>query len=397
MFDPTASLIASAPRVRVSSAALMSQLLSLCFSVLLLGCQPTDQATAPAANPANLPPAKVKVAKPLAQEVSEWDEFTGRIEAVNSVQIRSRVSGYLEKVAFTAGKKVKKGDLLFQIDPKPFQAQLDLANAELEQAKTKLALAQNDLARAKNLLKANAIAVEEFDGRNKAVRESAAAVQAGEARVAAAKLNLDYTQIYAPIDGRVAREMLTAGNLVNGGGDATVLTTIVSIDPVYVYVNADERSVLKYKRQHAKGLIGKPVELNVVDESNFPHKGTLDYSAPRADPETGTLSLRAVFNNQDEFLSPGFFARVRLRASAPYSALLIPERAINTDQAQRFVWLLKPDNQVEYRKVELGTLQGKLRVISAGLTAEDTVIIDGLQKIRPGSKVQPEQTTVGEE
>lgn len=368
---------------------------ALCL-LSLSACKPTEPAPATGAPPA-MPPPQVKVAVPLAQEVTEWDEFTGRIDAINAVQVRARVSGYLEKVNFTAGAKVNKGDLLFQIDPKPLQAQLDLANAELEQAKTKLALAQNDFKRAQNLLNANAIAVEEYDTRNKGLREATAAVQAAEAKVAANKLNLDYTQIRAPIAGRVGREMLTAGNLVNSGGDATVLTTIVSVDPVYVYVDADERSVLKYKRQNARGLIGKPMELNVTDETGFPHKGSIDYLAPQANPATGTMTLRGVFANADEVLSPGFFARVRLRASTGYQALLLPERAIAADQAQRFVWLVKPDNQVEYRKVELGAAVGNMRVIKAGLTAEEVVITDGVQKIRPGIKVQPERVTLAQE
>lgn len=363
---------------------------------LLSGCQKAEDTSAKSP-PAALPPPNVKVAQPLVQEVTEWDEFTGRIQAVNTVQVRARISGYLEKVNFTAGKKVKKGELLFQIDPKPLQAQLDLANAELEQTKTKQALAKGDFDRAQNLLKANAIAVEEFDTRHKGLREAAAAVKAAEAKVAANKLNLDYTQIHAPIDGRVGREMITAGNLVNSSGDATVLTTIVSIDPVYVYVDADERSILKYKRQNTQGIIGKPVELSLADETDFQHKGKIDYLAPQADAATGTIALRGIFSNTDELLNPGFFARVRLRASAPYKAMLLPERAIATDQAQRFVWVVKADNQVEYRKVDLGAAIGKMRVITAGVTAEDVIVTDGLQKIKPDSKVQPERITLVQE
>lgn len=372
-------------------------LLTLALLLLLFsGCQKTPDAPANAAPPATPPPA-VKVAQPLAQEVTEWDEFTGRIEALNNVEVRARVSGYLDKVNFTAGKKVKKGDLLFQIDPKPLQAQLDLANAELEQAKTKYALAQSEFKRAQNLLNAKAISTEEYDARNKGLRETAAAVKAAEAKVAANKLNLDYTQIRAPIEGRVGREMLTVGNLVNSGGDANVLTTIVSTDPVYVYIEADERSVLKYKRQNNKGIVGKKMELNVADETGFTHQGTVDYLDPQANPATGTITLRGIFANNDELLSPGFFARVRLRAGAPYSATLLPERAIATDQAQRFVWLVKTDNQVEYRTVTLGAAIGKMRVIQTGIAAGDLVVVDGLQKIKPGIKVQPERTTLAQE
>lgn len=401
-FLPLAPIRTLKPLANVPRKYRRGEKLALHWLLLLLllsfvnGCKKAENSAAIPAPPPS-PPPSVKIAQPLVQDVTEWDEFTGHIEAINTVHIKARVSGYLEKVNFTAGKKVKKGELLFQIDPKPLQVQLDLANAELEQAKTKQALAKNDFIRAKNLLNVNAIAVEEFDMRNKGLREAMAAIQAAEANVAANKLNLDYTQIRAPIDGRVGREMITAGNLVNSGGDATLLTTIVSIDPVYVYVDADERSVLKYKRQNAQGIVGKPVELTVADETGFKHKGSIDYLAPQANAATGTISLRGVFSNTDELLSPGFFARVRLRAGAPYKAILLPDRAIATDQAQRFVWVVKADNQVEYRKVELGATIGKMRVITAGVTAEDAIITDGLQKIKPGITVQPEKITLVQE
>jgi len=386
--------LASSPRQSAAIPALRFAFIGTAMQLVLLGCGSSgDSASAPAAPP----PANVKIAQALSRETTEWDEYTGRVEAVNAVDIRARVGGYLDKVNFTAGAKVKKGDLLFQIDPKPLKAQLNYALAELERAKTKRELAKNDLSRAENLFKAKAISAEEYDMRTKGLREAAAAVESAEANVYTAKLNLEYTEIRAPINGRVGREMITAGNLVKT--DDTLLTNIVSTDPVYVYVDADEQSVLRYRRhaqQHGKGsadLKGTPVELAVADESGFPHRGQLDYIAPREDAATGTLSLRGVFANPDELLSPGFFARLRVQASASYHALLLPDRAIATDQAQRFVWVINQDNQAEYRQVTPGSRIGDMRVIRSGLQAGDWVVVEGLQKLKPGAKVNPERTS----
>jgi multidrug efflux system membrane fusion protein len=371
-------------------------LLAAVTLMTMIGCGNHDDS---ASKQGPLP--KVKIAQPLSQEVIEWDEYTGRIEAINSVEVRARVSGYLDKVNFKAGDRVSKGDLLFQIDPKPFTAQLNYAVAELERTKSRHELAKNDLARAERLFRAKAISEEEHDARSKGLRETLAAVQSAEANVYTARLNLEYTQVRAPINGRIGRELITAGNLVNGGGgDATLLTFIVSTDPVYVYVDADERSVLKYRRQAKEGGRGSlgeeqtPVELAVADEINFPHQGHLDYISPREDAATGTLSLRGVFANPDELLSPGFFARMRIRASAPYPAILVPDRAIGTDQAQRFVWVVNQENQVEYRTVVLGAHIGQSRVITEGLKPGEWTVIEGVQKLKPGVKVNPERITL---
>lgn len=395
----------AATRQRRASAQLVSaraianglrlSLLGAALQLAMLGC--SDTAAPGAAAPA-MPPANVKIAHPLSRETSDWDEYTGRIEAINAVDIRARVGGYLEKVNFHAGDKVKKGDLLFLIDPKPLQAQLNFANAELERAKTKRELAKNDLARAENLLDAKAISAEEYDARSKGLREAAAAVVSAEASAYAAKLNLEYTEIRAPISGRVGRELLTVGNLVKA--DDTLLAQIVSTDPVYVYVDADEQSVLKYRRQAKQAgnatadLHGAAVEAAVADEDGFPHQGKLDYIAPRADAATGTLTLRGVFANPDELLSPGFFARLRLKGSAAYPALLVPDRAIGADQAQRFVWVVNANNQAEYRPVKPGARIGQLRVVRDGLKADDWVVVEGLQKLRPGTTVLPEKTAL---
>ncbi len=382
---------------RTSQQHLLPSLLILFMLLSINGCENQSGSTAA---PAQSHPPSVKIAQPMAQDVTEWDEYTGRIEAVSSVDIRSRVSGYLEKVNFKAGDKVKKGDLLFLIDPKPFSALLNFAVAELDRAKARLELAKNDLERAERLFRAKAISEEEHDARSKGMREAAAAVQSAEANVATARLNLDFTKIRAPIDGRIGRELITEGNLVSGGGaDATKLTFIVSTDPVYVYVDADERSVLKYRRLNKDGEISAgqtPVQLAVADEVDFPHQGHLDYISPREDTATGTVTLRGVFANSDELLSPGFFARMRVRGSAPYPAILLPDRAIATDQAQRFVWVVNKDNQVEYRQVVLGAHIGQARVIKQGVNPEEWVVIEGLAKIRPGIKVNPERISLGE-
>ncbi len=368
--------------------------LIICISIGITSCDSQSHSDSPALPP----PPHVKIAQPLSQEVTEWDEYTGRIEAVSSVDIRARVSGYLEKVNFKAGAKVKKGDLLFEIDPKPFTAQLQYAVSELERAKAKHELAKNDLGRAERLFSGKAISEEEHDARSKGSRETIAAVQSAEANVNTAKLNLEYTKIRAPIDGRIGRELITEGNLVSGGGgDATRLTFIVSTDPVYVYVDADEHLALKYRRQahqegnKVKGTDQTPAELAVSDEANFPHPGHLDYISPRADTATGSVSIRGVFSNSDDVLSPGYFARMRVRASAPYQAILVPDKAIATDQAQHFLWVVNQEQKVEYRTVVLGAHIGQSRVITTGLNPNEWIVIEGLPRMMPGIKVNPER------
>ena len=370
-------------------------LLAAAGLAVLFGCGNRDDSSSKAIQ--NQVPS-IKIAQPLSQKVTEWDEYTGRIEAVNAVDVRARVSGYLEKVNFKAGDKVRKGDLLFLIDPKPFTAMLNYAEAELARAISRKELAENHLSRSERLFQAKAISEEEHDTRSKGLREVVAAVQSAKANVYTAQLNLEFTKVRSPIDGRIGRELITAGNLVSGGGaDATLMTFIVSTDPVYVYADVDERSVLKYRRLAEKVGLGNlsdeqtPVELALADEVGFPHQGHLDYVSPRENAATGTLTLRGVFDNPNELLSPGFFARMRVRGSLPYLAILLPERAIGTDQAQRFVWVMNQENQVEYRKVELGAYIGQSRVISKGIKHEEWVVIEGIQKLKPGLKVNPER------
>ena len=363
---------------------------SIILSFMLAACNTATDTAKPSAPPS----PNVKVAQAISKEMTQWDEYTGRIEAVNEVQLRSRVSGYIEKVQFVAGAKVKKGDLLFLIDNKPYKSQLNFANAEQEKANVKYELAKNDLARAEKLVAEKAISTEEFDMRNHAVREASAMLQSTQASVYAAQLNVSYCEIRAPISGRISREVLTEGNLVNTS-DNTILATIVSLDPVYVYVDADERSILNYRTQNKHHeLNGTAVSLELNGDVKNIYQGHIDYVAPKEDTKTGTISLRGVFDNPNELLSPGFFARMRVQNNAPYQALLLPDKAIGKDQTQHFVWVVKEDNQVEYRKVTLGMRDNNLRVIREGINPQEWIVIDGIQKIRPNTQVNPERIDV---
>ena len=363
---------------------------SIILSFMLAACNTATDTAKPSAPPS----PNVKVAQAISKEMTQWDEYTGRIEAVNEVQLRSRVSGYIEKVQFAAGAKVKKGDLLFLMDNKPYKSQLNFANAEQEKANVKYELAKNDLARAEKLVAEKAISTEEFDMRNHAVREASAILQSTQASVYAAQLNVSYCEIRAPISGRISREVLTEGNLVNTS-DNTILATIVSLDPVYVYVDADERSILNYRTQNKHHeLNGTAVSLELNGDVKNIYQGHIDYVAPKEDTKTGTISLRGVFDNPNELLSPGFFARMRVQNNAPYQALLLPDKAIGKDQTQHFVWVVKEDNQVEYRKVTLGIRDNNLRVIREGINPQEWIVIDGIQKIRPNTQVNPERIDV---
>lgn len=346
-------------------------------------------------------PPKVTVSQPIVQKVVEWDEYTGRIEAVESVEVRARVSGYLQSVHFEDGAMVKKGDLLFVIDPRPYEAELERAQAELNRLGAKLDLAINDFERADRLLKTKAISEEEFDTRSKARREAQAAVQAAQAAVTTAKLNLEYTRITALIDGLIGRKLITEGNLVNGNvGQATMLTTIVSLDPIYCYVDIDELQVLKYQQLASEGkwmndqAVKLPSELALANEKGFPRKGIIDFVNNRLDPNTGTLRARGVFPNPDGTMTPGFFARVRVPGSGEYEGLLVPDEALGTDQSQKFVYVSNSQNVVEYRAVKTGPRVNGLRVITEGLQPGDWVVVNGIQRVRPDAHVNPQKETL---
>jgi multidrug efflux system membrane fusion protein len=368
----------------------------LFLALALGGCHPAAQSAPPAS-----PPPQVTVSHPLTKEIVDYDEFTARVGAVDSVEIRARVSGYLQKVNFKDGAEVKKGDLLFVIDPRPFQDELDSAQAALDRAQTQVDLATNDNKRAMDLFQSKAISAEELDTRSKNLAVANSAVKIAEAAVETAKLNLDYTNITAPIDGRVSRAMVTEGNLVNANGnESTLLTTLVSVDPVYAYCDVDEATVVKYQNLDKQGLRQDgqkgaiPCELAVGSETAFTHHGVVDFVDNQIDSQTGTLSVRGVFSNPDRTLIPGEFGRVRVIGSGKYTGMLIPDYAIGVDQDKKIVFVVQPDQTVQARQVETGPLVDGLRVIRSGLDANDLVVLDRLQIIRPGTTVSPKEEPI---
>jgi len=350
----------------------------------------------PPAAPMQFPPPSVTLAPPLQQEVQEWDEFTGRIDAIETVEIRPRVSGYLDKVHFKSGQMVKQGDLLFTIDPRPFQAVLDRAEAELQRAKTKLQLTKMEQERADKLTAAKAISTEEAETKNMAFREAGDALRAAEAAVKAVALDVEFCSVRSPISGRVSREMVTAGNYISGvAGFTSLLTTVVNVEQVYVYADVDESTFLRYQRQSSEGksthLTDKatPAEMQLEGEAGYPHKGRIESFDNRIQGTTGSILVRAVFENKDGALRPGSFVRMRLPAGPAYPGMLVPEEAIGTDQGRKYVLTVGKDSMTEYKAVELGPLVGGNRVIRSGLTKEDNVVVNGLAKVRPGMPVAP--------
>jgi len=346
--------------------------------------------------PMQFPPPGVTVSPPLQQEIQEWDEFTGRIDAIETVEIRPRVSGYLDQVHFKSGQMVKKGDLLLTIDPRPFQAVLDRADAELQRAKTKLDLTKREMERAARLTEAKAISAEEAETKITAYREASDGQRAAEAALKAVALDVEFCSVRSPINGRVSREMVTAGNYVSGAaGFTTLLTTVVNAEKVYAYADVDESTFLRYQRQSTAGtgthLTDKvtPAEMQLEGESGYPHKGRIESFDNRIQGTTGSILVRAIFDNKDGTLRPGSFVRMRLPAGQAYHGMLVTEHAIGTDQGQKFVLTVGKDNMTEYKTVELGPLLGQNRVIHSGLTKDDQVIINGLAKVRPGMPVAP--------
>jgi RND family efflux transporter MFP subunit len=338
------------------------------------------------------PAPPVTVAAAVAGQVKDWDEFTGRFEAIQHVQLRPRVSGYVERVAFAEGSEVRKGDLLFAIDPRPYQATLEHAQAELALARARSELAVSQAARAQRLLAAHAISQEEHDQRVSEVSQATANVAAAQAAVDTARLNLEFTRVTSPIDGRVSRAIVTAGNYVTAG--ETTLTSVVSLDPIYVSFDGDEQRYLRFQ-QKAMGAGHDPtgVQVGLDGETGFPHNGRVDFVDNAVDPATGTIHLRAVLANSDRRLVPGLMARVRLPGSADYTAVLVPDAAVATDQDRRYVLVVGGGGTVEYRAVELGAVSDGLRVVRSGLKIGERVIVGGLGRARPGSKVTPQETS----
>jgi multidrug efflux system membrane fusion protein len=346
--------------------------------------------------PAAPPPPPVTVAEVPQREITESDEFTGRLEAVDQVEIRPRVSGYIKRVAFAEGTEVKKGDILFEIDPRPYRADLDRAEAELARARSAAALAASEVKRAGKLVDVQAISREEYDTRSSAEAQGGATVRGAEAAVETARLNLEWTRVRAPIAGRVSNALVTAGNLVQAGPPAaTLLTTVVSLDPMYLYFDSDEQTYLRYaNRARTSGgtnwrTARLPVYLGLANESGFPHEGRLDFVDNQVDPRTGTIRTRAVFSNRSRGLTPGLFARVKLVGTQKTNALLVRDAAIGTDQDRKFVLVVGPGDTLAYRPIVPGRLDEGLRIVNSGLKPGERVVVNGLMRVRPGMKVAP--------
>lgn len=396
-----------------------------------------------AASAPNRPATPVTVAYPVVQKVVEWDEYTGRIEAIHSVDVQARVSGHLDSVHFTDGQLVEKGDLLAIVDPRPFQAELKSAQAKLEEAKAHLLQAQSSVAeskaelrranaravvtekrqeRARQLLSNNAISTEDAEMRDSeanqakaavdvaaaqtaaadaAIATSKAAIETAEAEIHTAELNLAYAEVRAPISGRISREYVTEGNWINGGSSqATLITTIVSIDPIFCYFDTDEQAFLKYLRLAQAGELASardakhPVYLALMDESGYPHRGHMDFLDNRLDHNTATMRGRAIFANEDQILTPGMFAKIRLPGSGQYEAVMVPDSAIGSDQSVRYVYVVGEDQKIVRRDITMGPLVNGLRVIREGLDGSEMVITQGLQLIFPGAEVTPTLQTI---
>src|ERR1700743_174861 len=354
------------------------------------------------------PPPQVTVAQVLEKRVKDWDEFTGRLQALEPLEIRPRVSGYIDKVAFTEGSLVRRGTLLFIIDPRPYKAEYDRAAADVKRFKTALDLGQIELARVQHLKDSGAVSQEELDERKSTVAQAEANVSGAEAALETAALNLGWTQVASPVDGRVSRAEVTRGNLVTGGiNGGTLLSSVVSIDPIYIYFDADEQSYLRYAKMAREGGgpgardgqgsrdAGLPVNIGLANESGFPHAGKLDFVDNQLNPQTGTIPALAVLQNKDGQFTPGLFARVQLLGSGEYSAILIDDRAVNTDQSQKYVYVVNAKNEIEYRKVTLGRVIDGLRVVREGLKAGDVIVVNGAQRVHPGITVTPEKIPMG--
>jgi len=348
------------------------------------------------------PPPQVSVAKVLERRVKDWDEFTGRMQAVETVEIRPRVSGYIDRVAFTEGGQVKRGDLLFVVDPRPYQADADRAAADLQRYKTSLELARIELTRVQRLKDTGAVSQEELDERKSTVAQAEANSAGAAATLQAARLNLEFTRVTSPITGRVSRAEVTRGNLVTGGTNGgTLLTSVVSMDPMYLYFEGDEQAYLRYGQMARSGErpssrdAANPVRVGLANEEGFPHTGQVDFVDNQLNPQTGTIRARAVLENKDGVYTPGMFARVQLLASSEYSAILIDDRAVNTDQNQKYVFVLGANNQVEYRRVKLGRVIDGLRIVREGLKPGDVIVVNGAQRVHPGITVTPQTVPMG--
>jgi RND family efflux transporter MFP subunit len=376
----------------------MNDRMRICGGLLLLfglmialtGCSRQPEPAPPAAIP-------VVVTRPLEREITDYTDFTGRTAAVDSVEVRARVWGYLTKVNFKEGAIVKKGDILFEIDPLIYKAALHQAEGNVASLQARVERLDADLARARRMVGTGAMSREDFDKVVGDRGEAVAMRDAAKAAVERAKLDVDYTNVVAPISGRVSRYLVTQGNLVQAGDQAggTLLTTIVSIDPMYAYFDVDEHTVLHVRKLIREGKSdspregGFPVSMELANERGFPHKGTINFVDNQVNPRVGTMRLRGVFPNKDQVLVPGLFCRVRLPYGRPHKALLVNERAFDTDQGAKIMYIVDDKDQVVIRKVQVGELHDGLREVTAGLRAGERFILDGLQQVRPGSIVEP--------
>jgi membrane fusion protein, multidrug efflux system len=348
------------------------------------------------------PPPAVTVAEVIARPLHHWDELTGELQAVNTVEVHPRVSGFIDSVQFTEGARVSKGQLLFQIDPRPFQIEIERLSAELKRGQSKLDFATAGHARAERLYAQNAIAREEYEQLTSAETEAAGDLGSLNAQLQAARLNLDYTHVRSPIDGHVSRALITPGNLVS---NVNLLTTVVSDDPIYAYFDTDEATYLKFAgleqpgrseplNRGSRGAPSSPVFMGLVGEQGYPHQGRLDFVDNQVDARSSTIHARAVFDNKDGHFTPGLFARIKLVANDSYEAILIDERAVGNDLGKKFVLVLKPDDTLEYRAVTLGTRIDGLRVVQDGLRPADVIVVNGLQHVTAGARVLATRVTM---
>jgi membrane fusion protein, multidrug efflux system len=369
----------------VSLRAGLSAIAMVVMATVITACNNSEAEAPPP------PPPEVDAAQVVTKSVRQWDDFTGRIAAIGAVDIRPRVSGYIDRIAFKAGDMVKAGDLLFVIDPRPYRATYDSAVAQLERARASAQLAEAQYKRGESLIKTGVISIDTYDTRSAALGQNSADVHAAEAALATAKLNLDFTEVRSPIAGRVSRALLTLGNLVQA--DQTVLTSVVSQDPVYVYFQPDEQSFLGYRELARKGQRANsdnPVRVGLASETGFPHSGTVDFVNNQIDAATGTINVRATVPNPDGVFVPGLYARVQLEGRAEHMAMLIDDKAIMTDQDRKYAYVLGPEDKAKRKDIVLGRVHDGLRVVQSGLDANDKVIVAGLQKIfAPDTKVKP--------
>ena len=357
---------------------------------LLTGCDNKPAASSGPGLPA------VTVSRPVQQKITEWDEYTGRFVAVQTVEIRARVSGFIDSIHFKDGQIVKQGDLLFVIDPRPYRLAVEQATADRDRARAKLAIASSDVERATPLVRSQTVTEREFDTRKSTQEDASAAVMAADAALKQAQLNLEWTEVHAPIAGRISDRRVDAGNLIVGGqSSATPLTSIVSIDPIHFVFDGSEADFIHYLRLAAAGErpssrdVQNPVAVRLADESDYKHLGRMDFVDNVVNAKTGTIRGRAIFDNKDGLLTPGFFGRVRL-FGGEHDVLLLPDSAIASDQSNKIVFTVAADDTVGVRRVELGPLVHGLRVIRSGLNAGDRVVIEGLARARPGQKVKAE-------